>query len=81
MSRRLDGSAVHARLERLRALCVPMLREEALDMHAVQGSRAEGFPAGVERRLAELRALCELTRYLHAARKRLGAKDRSDRPG
>lgn len=63
---------VAARLARLRALCVPETIEEGrrrLADEAVAAARAEPFERAVERRLAELRALCDLAAYLHAGKR------------
>ena len=66
MSRDLSAAAVARRLERLRAIYLPETEAEARRRLA-GGPRPESIPfaVAVERRLAELRALCELTTYLH----------------
>lgn len=79
MDRRLterESIAAHARLQRLRELYVPetieegRLRLEADErLAAEQRARTESIDVAAARRLAELRALMELTRVLHAARK------------
>lgn len=73
MKRALDPREVERRLEELRRLYVPETREEAqarmardLPKERAQTSADPGFARAVERRLEELRALCELTRYLHS---------------
>jgi hypothetical protein len=65
-----------ARLQRLRELYVPetieegRLRLEADErLAAEQRARTESVDVAAARRLEELRALLELTRVLHAARK------------
>lgn len=79
MDRRLterESIAAHMRLQRLRELYVPetieegRLRLEADErLAAEQRARTESVDVAAARRLAELRALFELTRVLHAARK------------
>jgi hypothetical protein len=73
----IDPTLAQGRLEQLAALYVPETIEEgrqrlAADQRlaAEQTERHEGFEAGAVRRLEELRALCELTKVLHAARER-----------
>jgi hypothetical protein len=68
MSRDLSPAAVAARLAWLRASYVPMTAGEAR-RRLTPPPRSEPFAAGVARRLAELHALCELTRHLHAGRR------------
>lgn len=70
--RPLDPRQVELRLEELRQLYVPETREEAsarmaraLPKVRAPTSADPSFASAVERRLEELRALCELTRYLH----------------
>ena len=63
----LSPQTVAARLEALRALYVPMGPEEAQREIATPGP-PDVSPVGVARRLAELRALLELTHHLHGAR-------------
>lgn len=74
MSDALDPELVAERLEALRRLAVPVSAEEArkwfegeTPSEAAVSERA-GFAKLVQERLDELRALCELTEYLHAAR-------------
>jgi hypothetical protein len=67
MSRELSPPAVAARLAELRALAVPERVEDAarrLEAERRDASR-RSFAVAVERRLAELRSLCELASYLH----------------
>ncbi len=64
----LSPPAVAARLAWLRTSYAPMTAEEARGRLAPP-PRSEPFAAGVARRLAELRALSELTRHLHLARR------------
>ncbi len=66
----LSASVVAARLEALRILYTPLSEHEARALleppsvvDRVPGARE------VSQRLAELRALCELTRYLHRGRR------------
>lgn len=64
----LSPSAVAQRLEALRALYRP---ETALDGRrrlAAEAKQDVPFATAVARRLEELRALCELTDYLHSPR-------------
>lgn len=63
----LAPESVAARLAQLRALYVPETLEEGRARLAHQAPE-ESFDRGVARRLAELRALCELTSHLHRAR-------------
>ncbi len=62
----LSVPAVHARLQRLRALYRPLNAEQAIG-RTDTAPRDETFVNGVSRRLEELRALCELTTRLHAS--------------
>jgi hypothetical protein len=68
MSRELDPAAVVARLAELRAAYVPESVQHARARLAEErpSGASESFDRSVRRRLAELRALCELTRHLHA---------------
>lgn len=64
----MSPAAVARRLARMGRGWHPLDREEAramLEPHSVAGDLS---PAAVQRRLDELRALCELTGYLHAHR-------------
>lgn len=65
----LDPRVVAERLSQLRALYVPERVDDARDRLAREqpGSR-ETLEQVAARSLAELRALCELARVLHAAR-------------
>jgi len=67
MKRELDPVLVSRRLAELAELYVPETVDEG--RARLRGDRlcAEAFASGVARRLDELRALDELTRYLHAA--------------
>jgi hypothetical protein len=71
MSRDLSPAAVAARLSWLRSAYVPMREEDARARmeHTIRPS-SRGFAEGAQRRLAELRALCDLTAHLHAGRVR-----------
>ena len=62
--------AVAARLAKLRELVTPLGAREAR-ARMEPAAPAEPFDVAVARRLAELRALLELTKYLHGARPRL----------
>jgi hypothetical protein len=71
-----ESSTAYARLQRLRELYVPETMEEGRlrleadeRLAAEQRARTESIHVAASRRLAELRALCELTRVLHAARR------------
>jgi hypothetical protein len=71
-----ESMAAYARLQRLRELYVAetleegRLRLEADErLAAEQRARTEDANQVAARRLAELRALCELTKVLHAARR------------
>ena len=75
MSRKLDPAVVARRLDELRLLYVPETRDEVrarMERDRPQERRPTSadpdFAKAVARRLEELRALCELTRFLHAAR-------------
>lgn len=72
----IDPIMAQRRLARLAVLYVPETieagrRRLAADerLAVEQAERREGFEAGAARRLEELRALCELTKVLHAARR------------
>ena len=73
----LDPETVALRLEALRRLVVTVTGEEARAwmeggcISEARGTSADpDFAAKVQHRLDELRALCELTNYLHASRVR-----------
>lgn len=68
MARELDPRDVARRLDALRAAYVAESVAEARTRLRADEASCETFAAAVARRLAELRALDELTRYLHAAR-------------
>jgi hypothetical protein len=79
MSAPLESEQVAQRLEALRRSYVPVSSEEAWAwMEGEDASEARGagasstsrFAEAVQGRLDELRALCELTEYLHASRPR-----------
>lgn len=71
MRRDLDPAPVAARLARLRALYVPERLDEARARLArEQPVRKRTLEEVAAASLAELRALCELARVLHAARRR-----------
>jgi len=63
----LRPADVHARLEALRRLWVPMDAAEA-DRLMTPPAEPVAFEEAVRRRLDELRALIELTRELHRRR-------------
>jgi hypothetical protein len=66
MSRELDPTTVAARLQMLRASYAPeTLYEARLRLAREQPSAREPLERAAARRLAELRALCELARHLH----------------
>ena len=65
----LAPEAVSARLALLRASYVPETLEQGRARMAHR-PEPEPFERGVARRLAELRALCELTKHLRSARPR-----------
>ena len=67
MSRDLSPETVARRLDRLRALYVPETEAEARRRLAEPASN-RSFAEAVEMRLAELRALCELSAYLRQRR-------------
>lgn len=76
MASEIDPIMAQRRLARLAELYVPETIEQgrqrlAADQRlaAEQAEQREGFEAGAARRLEELRALCELTKVLHAARR------------
>lgn len=64
MSRDLSSTAVAERLACLRAMYVPESEVEARRRLASERSPEPVFAKAVASRLAELRALCELTTYL-----------------
>ncbi len=65
----LDPRVVAERLSKLRALYIPEGIEEARERLAREQPRThESLEQVATRSLAELRALCELARVLHAAR-------------
>lgn len=70
MTHDLSPLAVARRLERLRAISVPESVEEGRRRLAVEARTDVPFAEAVATRLGELRALCELTAYLHRARPR-----------
>lgn len=61
----LSPDVVSARLEHLRALYVPETIEEGRARLARERVVDQPFAQAVERRLTELRALCDLARHLH----------------
>jgi hypothetical protein len=65
MSHDLSPTEVSKRLARLRDLYVPETEEQARQRLAPEARRDVPFAEAVTKRLAELRALCELTAYLH----------------
>lgn len=65
MTRDLSPTLVSKRLALLRDLYVPETEEQARLRLGPEARREIPFAEGVARRLAELRALCELTVYLH----------------
>ena len=69
MARDLDVSAVAQRLAVLASLYVPETVEEGRARLRAADSAPHAFATAVARRLDELRALDDLTRYLHAARR------------
>lgn len=69
----LSPTLVAARLAELRAAYVPMTAEEARRALA-SAPRSETLAQGAARRLAELRALMDLTAHLHGARRFDGRK-------
>ena len=66
MARDLDPAVVAARLATLAALYVPETVEEGRARLRADELAPDAFAAAVARRLDELRALDDLTRYLHA---------------
>lgn len=75
MMSELDPILVAQRLERLRELYVAETIEEGRRrLAADQPAPTESFDEAVARRLAELRELCELTRVLGGAAKRVSSK-------
>lgn len=64
----LDPARVAARLAALAELYVPETIEEGRARLLADAMSPEAFADGVARRLDELRALDELSRYLHRAR-------------
>jgi hypothetical protein len=67
MGRELDPEAVARRLAELAASYVPETVAEGRARLRREALAPDAFADGVARRLEELRALDELTRYLHAA--------------
>ncbi len=69
MSRELRSDEVALRLERLRSLVVASGLDAARAWHeAVPSDRREPLERAAARRLAELGALCELTKHLRRGR-------------
>jgi hypothetical protein len=69
MARELTAEAVAARLDRLRSMVAPLRVDEARRlMEDPPAHKRESFEIQVARRLAELRALLDLTNYLHGGR-------------
>ncbi len=68
MVRDLDARAVAQRLAALAAIYEPETVEEGRARLRAADTAPDAFATAVERRLDELRALDDLTRYLHAAR-------------
>ncbi len=65
----MPPAGVAERLERLRAICVPESDSEArLRLDKETRTSTGSFAVGVARRLEELRALSELSSYLHRGR-------------
>lgn len=69
MTSELDPCAVARRLAALAAAYVPETVDEGRARLRRDAMAPDAFAAQVARRLDELRALDELTRYLHAARR------------
>jgi hypothetical protein len=69
MDRELNGQQVAQRLAALAVIYEPETVEEGRARLRAADSAPEAFATAVARRLDELRALDELTRYLHAARR------------
>ena len=67
MSRDLDPAAVAERLAALARLYVPETVEEGRARLRAEAMAPDAFASAVARRLDELRALDDLTRYLHTA--------------
>ncbi len=65
MTRELDPASVARRLAALAAGYVPETVEQARARLRAEALAPDAFTSGVARRLEELRALDELTRYLH----------------
>lgn len=65
MSRDIDPLVVARRLELLAAMYVPETVEEGFARMRADMLSADAFATGVAQRLEELRALDDLTRYLH----------------
>jgi hypothetical protein len=61
----LSPAAVRARLDRLRAICVPEGLDDGRRRLAAEARRDVPLERAAAARLADLRALCELTAYLH----------------
>lgn len=67
MARELDPAIVAQRLAILAATYVPETVEQGRARLRAEELAPDALAAGIARRLDELRALDELTRYLHAA--------------
>lgn len=65
MARELDPAAVARRLADLAAIYVPETVEEGRQRLRADALGPDALASGVARRLDELRALDELSRYLH----------------
>lgn len=65
MARELDPEAVARRLGALSAMFVAETAAEGRARLAAEAAAPSAFASGVARRLDELRALDDLTRYLH----------------
>lgn len=70
MRNELDPADVERRLAELRELYVPETVEEGRKRLRAEAMSPEAFASGVAQRLDELRALDDLTRYLHEPRKK-----------
>lgn len=68
MRRELEPGEVARRLVALAALYVPETVDEGRARLRAEAMAPDAFASQVAQRLEELRALDELTRYLHAAR-------------
>ena len=68
MRRELEPGEVARRLAALAALYVPETVDEGRARLRAEAMAPDAFASQVALRLEELRALDELTRYLHAAR-------------